>query len=379
MKRSRRPENPISRPKFGGPSMCENPQRNTGASNADMKNMLNGHTSGPLTDEELAEHTLLEAASYASYLNQDEVELWQQLHANRGEDGTLGQRPNDIDEDTWAALTERDPHMQRLTNAGYEMRSYSADQGLEDGLAFMTLVDANREDGHQLDPILAFRGTEMGRGGMTAATDWWANLDENGIGFDQFENRTNQTHIQHALTEMGANENQNNFSVTGHSLGGALAESFTARYGRKHENITQAVTFNGAGVSEDVVAEFAQHRAMIPVHRHVTDDSSGTSDYVSLVGHHLPSQVTRHQNQSREMTNTSDTHTATPLADASEYTHRTEGYGLDSDGGLLGDTLSAGHRFLGHLRRGGLFGDFTRSLGEAGESISETIQRLGKD
>lgn len=288
-------------------------------------------------------HAVLEAASFASYLNQDEVEAWEDLNVHRTASGAL-QRPPSMDESTFTRLQERDRYMQVVNDAGYRMRSYSEDQGLENGMAFSTLVDADTEDDRELEPILAFRGTELGDGLGQACDDILTDLDHRGVGHTQFENANNQRILNGALAEAGM-DSSTPMSVTGHSLGGALGERFVARQGDRR-NISELVTFNGAGTSEDVVDEYAEHGGSVPVHRHVVEDAAGADDIVQVAGHHLPSTVHHHRGNVLQGVGA---HLATPLLDYDDFEHAAPERVEATHQDRLSRYLNGAHSALGYV------------------------------
>jgi hypothetical protein len=83
--------------------------------------------------------------------------------------------------------------------------------------------------------VVAFRGTQEGE-------DYLQDMNPAGIGYEQFE--ANQDRIRQAMTALGS------FDVTGHSLGGALAQLAACRIG----GVREIVTFQAPGINEADVA-----------------------------------------------------------------------------------------------------------------------------
>ncbi|WP_017317863.1 lipase family protein [Mastigocladopsis repens] len=77
-------------------------------------------------------------------------------------------------------------------------------------------------------PVVAFRGTEFGSGDLR---DILSDVDPRGIGFGQFEGS------KQALSALAAK--YPSVTVTGHSLGGAIAQRYAAEFGAG-----EVVTFN---------------------------------------------------------------------------------------------------------------------------------------
>lgn len=111
---------------------------------------------------------------------------------------------------------------------------YSAEAGVDGphGFYLRGFTPSNPEYPH---PILAFRGTEF-----TSRKDLQTDLEPHSVGLNQF--RANQRRIQEALGRLGR------FGrpwVTGHSLGGALAQLTAASYSAQ---VGRVITFQSPGI-----------------------------------------------------------------------------------------------------------------------------------
>ncbi len=103
---------------------------------------------------------------------------------------------------------------------------------------YMVVIES--EDGSS-PPIVACRGSEMGGPddhGNVTAIDWISDLDPRGVGYGQFHD--NKEHIDEMMAGL------ENVVVTGHSLGGALANRLAAQYGDRVDGV---YTYQAPGVS----------------------------------------------------------------------------------------------------------------------------------
>lgn len=94
------------------------------------------------------------------------------------------------------------------------------------------------------EPVLAFRGTDSGR----ALSD---DVNREGIGTYQFASNTHK--VEQMLAAAGGK-----CIVTGHSLGGALAQICACRY---PSGVSRVVTFQSPGIDEDEAAKLKDHNA----------------------------------------------------------------------------------------------------------------------
>lgn len=121
--------------------------------------------------------------------------------------------------------------------SGYQVAESYTDP--KTGLSYAVYVSPKNK------PVVAFRGTQASEGDIRdIATD----IDPRGVGFAQFENNAQQL-SQIAQKYPGA-------VVTGHSLGGALAQRYAANFGAG-----ELVTFNSPGIDNQTASQFKKGRA----------------------------------------------------------------------------------------------------------------------
>lgn len=124
--------------------------------------------------------------------------------------------------------------------SGYQVAEKFADP--KTGLAFSVFVSPNGK------PVVAFRGTE---GSSLDARDILTDLDVRGVGYGQFESNR-QLLSQIAAKYPGA-------TVTGHSLGGALAQ----RYAAEFNNVGEVISFNAPGIDKATQSKFKKGHSKV--------------------------------------------------------------------------------------------------------------------
>ncbi|MBE9113616.1 hypothetical protein IQ273_30030 [Nodosilinea sp. LEGE 07298] len=116
--------------------------------------------------------------------------------------------------------------------------------GHNEGLGLYAIGLISDDDG--APPILALRGT----GGPTDAVDWIDNIDPRGVGFPQFD--AYRIAIDQWLNSLG-DRGYSPAYITGHSLGGALAQWFGSYYTDfRAKPLSGVVTFNSPGINGTV-------------------------------------------------------------------------------------------------------------------------------
>ncbi|BBC22649.1 lipase family [Pseudanabaena sp. ABRG5-3] len=125
---------------------------------------------------------------------------------------------------------------QWLDNQGYQRNWLGTVQG--SGL-FCGLIMP--KEGSDKKPVLAFKGTDFGKTG-----DALADADPVAVGFTAF--KLKQEQIQGLISQAGGK-----VVVTGHSLGGALAQHAASAF---TGNISKVVTFQAPGISQEQVRQF---------------------------------------------------------------------------------------------------------------------------
>lgn len=117
--------------------------------------------------------------------------------------------------------------------SGYQVAQKYTDP--KTGLAVSVFVSPNAK------PVISFRGTEFGSGDVR---DVLSDVDPRGIGYGQFHEN------KQALSALASK--YPGATVTGHSLGGALAQ----RYAAEFNNVGEVITFNAPGVDKVTAGKF---------------------------------------------------------------------------------------------------------------------------
>ncbi|MGB7713314.1 MAG: hypothetical protein WBL95_27915 [Microcoleus sp.] len=116
-------------------------------------------------------------------------------------------------------------------------------------------------------PVLVIRGTEPGN---NLLADIFADADQRGIGFNQFEN--NKEELSEWLQKNPRSD------IAGHSLGGALSQMIAAEFTSKAGGLGEIVTFNSPGISKEKADLF--RRGLTENVKHYI----AAGDFVSLAG-----------------------------------------------------------------------------------------------
>jgi pimeloyl-ACP methyl ester carboxylesterase len=132
-----------------------------------------------------------------------------------------------------------------------EDHAYLAEQGLKvgqelhgrNGLELMTFVPI---EGSNTQPVLAFRGS-------SALKDFVSDANPRGVGADQFA--MSEGDIARVLASL---QQYGKPLVTGHSLGGALAQMAAVRF---PDMVGRVVTFQSPGIPKDMVGKLDAHNA----------------------------------------------------------------------------------------------------------------------
>jgi pimeloyl-ACP methyl ester carboxylesterase len=159
-----------------------------------------------------------------------------------------------------------------------EQFGYSAEECVEGphGFQMRVFTPGNAEFPH---PILAFRGMEI-----TSPKDVQTVLEPRSVGYNQF--RANRRRIQQALERVGR---WGRAWVTGHSLGGALAQLTAAAYSAQ---IARVVTFQAPGIDTLGVAELERFNQSNPEEAISSTHYQVQGDVVSSAGEALtPGEV----------------------------------------------------------------------------------------
>jgi Putative Ig domain/Domain of unknown function (DUF4114)/Lipase (class 3) len=111
-----------------------------------------------------------------------------------------------------------------------------------------------------LAPVLVIRGTEL-----NGSKDIFSDLNSGGVGFDQYQK--NNDAISQWLSAASKSPD-----ITGHSLGGALAQSFAAEVTKKGQKLGNIITFNSPGIDALIADKFNADKAKKVKHYIVSGD-----------------------------------------------------------------------------------------------------------
>ncbi len=126
------------------------------------------------------------------------------------------------------------------------------------------------------EPILLFRGTVP----SVASPDFFSDFDPRGVGYDQF--LANKAAVEAWLAALSSTNGAP--SLTGHSLGGALAQWFAADYTAGGGTLDEVVTFNATGISQQYASAFRPDRAGRVWHYVVNGDVVSLAGQAFLAG-----------------------------------------------------------------------------------------------
>ena len=158
-----------------------------------------------------------------------------------------------------------------LKQWGYEPSWASRINDAATGL-FVGLIKPDKAH-PDLKPVLVFRGT-------AGFTDIISDTHPKAVGYNQFQQ--NSRFIKQLITEAGGS-----VDVTGHSLGGALAQHCGATFAG---NVDRVVTFQAPGVEISKVNKFSKEEDKPSVTHHIAG-----GDLVDTAGYkHLEGEVFRH-------------------------------------------------------------------------------------
>ncbi len=144
-------------------------------------------------------------------------------------------------------------HMLVADRAGFSFHGSYTDR--RTGLHFWKFRPTRQAQERGHIPVLAFAGSEVGLLDLPPdflhglSTDWVSDLTDSSPGARQFE--AGRTAIQAAIRELGGR-----VDVTGHSLGGALAQLTAATF---PDAVRRVVTFQSPGISGNLALNVHQH------------------------------------------------------------------------------------------------------------------------
>lgn len=190
-----------------------------------------------------------------------------------------------VDYEFFAHKVAYDPHLlhqdstvaQIAINCGYNPYNAITEEGQNS--LMMTLVFPQGRYADHLHPILIFRGTDVRAGTSGLLTD----LDTKQVGHRQYH------HNKRKIADLLARANAR-VIVTGHSLGGAVAQLVTAHH---TGNIAKTVTFQSPGISNAAVDLYNDnannlrnqgHRAPEVAHHIMTGDAVDKAGQQNIPG-----------------------------------------------------------------------------------------------
>ena len=185
--------------------------------------------------------------------------------------GSGSQLPEENGLDEYLAKLSYDPPekiqqqlaLDRLT--GYKIAEYIDDK--KTGMAAFVFTDQNGNN-----PVIVFRGTQA-----TDRNDFLTDTNPKGVGYNQFDN--NRQLLASWADKYG------NAVVVGHSLGGALAQRYAAKF---TSTVKEVVAFNPPGIDRATVNQFVSNGGEnVKVTHYIVE-----GDVVSLSGQaFLPGQA----------------------------------------------------------------------------------------
>ena len=180
------------------------------------------------------------------------------------------------------------------------INGYKVEKIFDDSNGFFALGLVSTTTGEP--PILVIRGTDP------SISDLLADSDPNGIGFKQFSSKKVEV-TNWILTKAKVD-------ITGHSLGGAIAQAFAAELTKDNRIIGDVVTFNSPGISTAEANKFNPANAGSVTHYIVT------GDVVSLAGEKFISgnyKLASYQGSPNDPKGLIDNHLNPILTDRVEY------------------------------------------------------------
>jgi len=162
---------------------------------------------------------------------------------------------------------------------GYQPEYVEVIDDASTGFFCAVLKPTNPEE----SPLIIFRGTEPSNGINELIKDLSTDLDVLGSGYQQY--KANQEQIKALVDAYASESNTGKVNVTGHSLGGGLAQYTTID---NAEKIERTITFQSAGLSESMVEEGNKNLENLPEDdRPEIVHHRGKGDVVPAPGEHL--------------------------------------------------------------------------------------------